>query len=52
MFFLFYIIIIFHHNKDKDDIRSAYVYFNFFHETVNSNDLETANNCLRHFCAS
>ena len=34
--FFFYIIIIFCLNKEKDDIRSAYVYLNFFHETVNS----------------
>ena len=27
-------------NKVKDDIRSAYVYFSFFHETVNSHNLE------------
>ena len=43
MFYFFYKIIIFRLNKEKDDIRSAYVYFNFFHETVNSHNLETAN---------
>ena len=43
MFYFFYKIIIFHLNKKKDDIRSAYVYFDFFHETVNSHNLETAN---------
>ena len=37
----FYKIIIFCLNKEKDDIRSAYVYFNFIHETVNSNNSET-----------
>ena len=34
MFYFFYKIIIFRLNKEKDDIRSAYVYFNFFHKTV------------------
>ena len=34
MFSLFYKIIIFRLNKEKDDILSAYVFFNFFHETV------------------
>ena len=29
--------------KEKGNIRSAFVYFNFFHETVNSHKLETAN---------
>ena len=42
MFYLFYEVI-FHLKKEKDDIRSVYVYFNFFHETVNSHNLETAN---------
>ena len=41
MFYFFYII--FRLNKEKDDIRSAYAYFDFFHETVNSYKLETAN---------
>ena len=41
--YLFYKIIIFRLNKKKDDIRSANVYFDFFHETVNSHNLETAN---------
>ena len=40
MFYFFYKIIIFSLYKKKDDIRSAYVYFNFFHETVNSHNLE------------
>ena len=42
-FYFFYKIIIFHFNKEKDDIQSAYVYFSFFHEAVNSVNLETAN---------
>ena len=42
MFYFFYKII-FRRNKKKDDKRDAYVYFNFFHETVNSHNLETAN---------
>ena len=42
MFYFFYKIIIFR-LKEKDNIRSARVYFNFFHETVNSHNLETAN---------
>ena len=33
----------FHRDEEKDDIQSAYVYFNFFHENVNSHNLETAN---------
>ena len=41
MFYFFYKIIIFRFNKEKDDIRSAYVYLNFFHETVTSHNLET-----------
>ena len=41
MFYFFYKIIIFRLNKEKDDIRSAYVYLNFFHETVTSHNLET-----------
>ena len=43
MFYFFYKIIIFSLNKENDDIQSAYVYFNFFHETVNSHNLKTAN---------
>ena len=47
MLYLFYknllLFIIFRLNKEKDDRRSVYVYFNFFHETVNSHNLETAN---------
>ena len=39
MFYFFYRIIIFRLNKEKDDIRSAHVFFNFFHETVNSHNL-------------
>ena len=35
--------IIFRLYKEKGDIRSAYVYIKFFHETVNSHNLETAN---------
>ena len=45
--------IIFRLNKEKDNIRSAYVYFNFFHETVNSHNSETVKPyCSRHFRAS
>ena len=40
MFYFFYKIIIFRLNKEKDDIRSAHVYSNFVHETVNSHNLE------------
>ena len=43
MLYFFYKIIIFRLNKEKDDIRSVYLYFNFFHETVNSHNLETGN---------
>ena len=43
MFYFFYKINIFRLNKEKDDIRSTYIYFNFFHETVTSHNLETAN---------
>ena len=43
MFYFFYKIIIFRINKEKDNIRSAYV---FFHETVNSHNLETANHYI------
>ena len=42
MFYFFYKII-FHLNKKKDGIRSVYAYLYFFHETVNSHNLETAN---------
>ena len=35
MFHFFYKIIICRLNKKKDDVRSAYVYFNFFHDIVN-----------------
>ena len=34
--FCFFYKIIFRLNKEKDDIRNAYVYFKFFHETVKS----------------
>ena len=45
MFYFVYEIISFCLDKEKDDrdVRSAYVYFKFFHETVNSHNLETAN---------
>ena len=43
MFYFFYKIIIFRINKEKDNIRSAY---DFFHETVNSHNLETANHYI------
>ena len=36
MFYFFYKIIIFSLNKEKDDIRKAYVYLSFFHGTVAS----------------
>ena len=52
MFYFFYNII-YRRNKEKDDIRSADVSFNFIHETVNSHNLEAAKpHCSRHFCAS
>ena len=41
MFYFFYKIIIFRLNKEKDFIRSPYMYLNFFHETVTFNNLET-----------
>ena len=40
IFYFFYNIIIFRLNKEKNVIRSSYVYFNFFHENVNSHNLE------------
>ena len=40
MFYFFYKINIFRLNIEKDDIRCAYAYFNFIHETVNSHNLE------------
>ena len=40
MFYFFYEIIIFRHNKEKDYIRSEYVYLDFFHETVTLHNLE------------
>ena len=45
MFYFVYEIISFCLDKEKDDrdVRSAYVYFQFFHETVDSHNLETAN---------
>ena len=42
MIYFFCKIIIFRLNKEKDDRQSAYIYFNFFHETVNSQNLERA----------
>ena len=48
MFYFFYKIIIFRLNKEKDDIRSAYVYFSFFYETVNS-QLELANHISQRY---
>ena len=42
-FFLIYKIISFQLNKVKDDIQSA---FYFFHETVNSHNLETASHIV------
>ena len=41
MLYFFYKIFIFRFNKQHDDIRSAYVYFYFFHEPVTSHNLET-----------
>ena len=41
MFHIFYKIIIFRLNKKKDYIRRAYLYLNFFHETVTSHNLKT-----------
>ena len=41
--FSFFYKIIFRRNKEKDHIRSAYVYFNLFHENVTSHNLETVN---------
>ena len=41
IFYLCYEITIYRFNKEKDYIRSAYVYLNFFHETVTSHNLET-----------
>ena len=43
MFYVFYKTITFRLNKEKDDIRNAYVKFYFFHEIVNSHNLEKAN---------
>ena len=40
IFNFFYKISIFRLNKEKDDIRSAYIYFSFFNETVNSHNFE------------
>ena len=45
--FYFFYEIIFFRLKEKDDMRNAYVYFNFFHDTVNSHNLETANHIAR-----
>ena len=41
--FISFYKIIFRRNKEKGDLRSAYVYFNFIHQTVNSPNLEAAN---------
>ena len=38
--FYFFYKIIFRLNKETGNIQSLYVYFNFFHETVNSHNLE------------
>ena len=40
MFYSFYEIIVFRLNKERDDIRSTYVYLSLVHETVNSHNLE------------
>ena len=45
---IFYKIIIFCFNKKKDFIRSAYVYLNFFHETVNFSQLGDRGNHNAH----
>ena len=42
MFYFFYKII-FHLKKEKDNNQSMFVCFNFFHETINTHNLETAN---------
>ena len=42
LFYFFHKIIIFQHNKKKDDIKST-VYRYFFYKTVNSHNLETVN---------
>ena len=42
MFYFFYKII-FRRKKEKDVIQSGYVNFNFIHKTVNSHNLEVAN---------
>ena len=41
MFYVFYKIIPLRLNREKDYIRNAYVYLNFFHETAISYNLET-----------
>ena len=46
-FISFIKLLFFRRNKEKDDIRSAYVYFNVFHETVNSHILK-ADNYISH----
>ena len=53
MFIFFYKIIIFRLTIEKDDIQSAYAYFNFFPEPVNSHNLMTEPTILlTHFRAS
>ena len=42
MFYFFHKIVFRLYKERDDDIRSAYVYLNFFHETVNSHNLGTA----------
>ena len=46
MFYFFYKIIIFLLNKEKDDKRSVYLYFDFFLETVNCRKLETTDHIV------
>ena len=43
-FYFFCKTISFRLNKEKDNVQSIYVYFNFFHETVTSQNMEAANN--------
>ena len=42
MFCFFYKIIVFRLHKEKDNIRSSYVKFYLFHETLNSHNFKTA----------
>ena len=48
MFYFFYKIFIFRFNKEKDELRSAYVYLNFFHETVTSHNFGDRTNHIAH----